>query len=50
MGLITTVIIAGSTMVYMCIQQQNAIDKMQSSLYNIADNTKPENDSGVDNN
>ena len=34
-GLITTVIIGGSNMVYLCIQQQHAIDRMQSALYNI---------------
>ena len=49
-GLITTVIINGSSMVYLC-----AIDRMQSALYNIClksigDNAEPENDSGVDDN
>ena len=34
-ALITTVLIAGSTMAYLYIQQQHAIDRIQSTLYNI---------------
>ena len=54
-GLITTVIIAGLTVVCLCIQQQHAIDRMQSALYNIclksiADNAESGNNSGVDDN
>ena len=54
-ALITTVVIAGPSMVYLCIQQQHAIDRMQSALYNIclksiADNAESGNNSGVDNN
>ena len=51
-ALITTVLIAGSTMAYLYIQQQHAIDRIQSTLYNIcliADNAETENDSGVGN-